>query len=1173
MIKLLFRLKRSMLPLMVFSIAVLALGAYSGDGYKKGSNYLAKTNADFVVLNFNNMWMPLDNKGVIAEVTAPNGLAGGRFQDKVFLFAGGFYMSGFSGTRQWGNGVMAASRITDYVAGPVGSSQTDSKNRMYLVTVQDPAFGPAWQDWKDAVAIGADFYDGDKDGVYNPQDKNGNGVWDVDEDRPDLIGDFTCWCVYNDGLAKALRRFTDVDPQGIEIRQSVFGFSSKGVIGNMLFVRYRLVNRGTVANTMDSVYFSVACDPDLGDSGDDFVGCDTVLSCAYTYNNGPDATFGQNPPCFMVDFFQGPVSYIPGVTYRDNNSNGVYDAGDTPLKYAYNVKGKVKGIDTLPGAMNLPLTSFTQYMQSHPTHGDPNTQYEMRNYIKGGLSKEGVRVDPCTWAFGNGSALSNCAQVDPKFMYSGDPVRGTGWLNTTPIDQRQMSNTGPFKLEKDKPVDIVVVYLVGQGSSAINSVDVTKGYDITAQKIFDSNFPSPPPPPPVTPVATTGDGYIDITWPTSKQVTYRAVDNVLDIDRRFQGYYVTAFATNSKSFQINGVENAKVIATYDLKDSINSIYQTQSNGGIVLRQAAGPDNNKLDSLVYSDPTQGRVKLIVTTDPVNGGPLVKGKEYFFVVTNYTLNNRYIVNKNTGVNDGRLADYTDISGSGVDEFESAMIRVVYGKDIYSPALAGGNADKTGGASPGAVKYLVADNSQLTGDNYAIEFFKDSAAATYSTYWRLKNTTKGTTLIDSSKNYNFDSTNYSGKVTEGFIARVKPVTPALGTPTYTSATSSADWFDELAATSGTGLYYVGTDITAGGFVSTLPGRSTAIGFDKARKVEIRFDKTKPGKAYRYINGFIGTGPIAPQSSFQYAGGIKATDTTGKGIIGKFGEGFVDVPFTAWVKDTKYNEERQLAVGFVERRKSYGGTPDGEWNPLDSIMLSREYIIVFDADYDPTGSQKQYTGGTFSVTGGSDVTVWADLVKGFTIPDNAVGITAQQRKVAKSPWFNTMYVMGVQRATPTSTFGDGDKFTIPITTYPYTSADKFTFTTSLKGELTADAQKDLFNKVNVFPNPLFAYNPQTSYNASGLDFPDDPFVTFSNLPSEVTIKIYSLSGTLLRTLSQSDKADGVSSPFLRWNLKNESGLRVASGMYLAIVTSPKYGEKILKFGVILPQKQIRNY
>jgi len=42
---------------------------------------------------------------------------------------------------------------------------------------------------------------------------------------------------------------------------------------------------------------------------------------------------------------------------------------------------------------------------------------------------------------------------------------------------------------------------------------------------------------------------------------------------------------------------------------------------------------------------------------------------------------------------------------------------------------------------------------------------------------------------------------------------------------------------------------------------------------------------------------------------------------------------------------------------------------------------------------------------------------------------------------------------------------------------------------------------------------------------------------------------------------------------LQNESALRVASGMYLAIVSNPKYGDKVLKFAIIMPQKQIQRF
>jgi hypothetical protein len=54
----------------------------------------------------------------------------------------------------------------------------------------------------------------------------------------------------------------------------------------MMFVRYRLINTGAVADTFYNCYFSAAADPDLGDPNDDLVGCDIDLSAGYVYAPG-----------------------------------------------------------------------------------------------------------------------------------------------------------------------------------------------------------------------------------------------------------------------------------------------------------------------------------------------------------------------------------------------------------------------------------------------------------------------------------------------------------------------------------------------------------------------------------------------------------------------------------------------------------------------------------------------------------------------------------------------------------------------------------------------------------------------------------------------------------------------------------------------------------------------
>lgn len=469
----------------LFFFIILNLPALCSANLTKKERLPVNSTNDYLVLQYNNISMPLDNKGILGDINS----MGGRYNSNIFLFSGGFFLSGKLNNTLWANGVFSSSRINDYLPGPVGSIPSESKNKIYFVSKYDAPFGSSWQAWKDAVALGADFYDGDNDGVYFPVDKNGNGIWDSDEDRPDLVGDFTAWCVYNDGLADLFRKFNNVTPKGIEVQQTVFGFTSNYILKNALFIKYKITYKGSEAARLDSVYFSVACDPDLGNGADDFVGCDTVLNSGYVYNNGPDNIFGNNPPVFLVGLLQGPVQYIPNVTYSDKNNNDVFDKDiDIALKTAYNFKGSYIGIDTIPGAMNLPMVSFTEFIQSHPTLGDPSSVPELRYYMQGGTEKEGTPINPCTWSLGNGSSLTNCSNINPKFIYSGDPAIGKGWINTTPTDQRFLLNTGSFTLEKNKPVTIIADYIIGDGGLGLVNISMAKAYATVLKNYYTTNY-------------------------------------------------------------------------------------------------------------------------------------------------------------------------------------------------------------------------------------------------------------------------------------------------------------------------------------------------------------------------------------------------------------------------------------------------------------------------------------------------------------------------------------------------------------------------------------------------------------------------------------------------------------------------------------------------------------
>jgi hypothetical protein len=1150
---------------------------------------LSKTNeeggakGDAYRLYINNINLPLNRKGIIADVNIPdpnpiiNG-AGGKFAGQIFLFSGGFFLSGYSNGTLFSNAVASATLVEDYVPGLAGTSG-DSKAQLYNLKSTDPDFGESWQAWKDAVDLGADYYNGDGQEGYNPVDLNGNGVWDPDEDKPDLVGDETVWTVYWDGIPAAQRRWNTVSPLGIEVRQTVFAFASGGAIGNLIFVRYRFkyVGLGDVnePNQLDDVYFGVWADVDLGNATDDLVGSDTTRNSGYTYNNGPDDVYGSNPPSFMIDFFSGPLDFIPGETFTDMNGNGLYDDGiDVAIDTAYSYRGQTIGITKVPGARNLPISSFVQYINGDPTINDPSNREEARNYILG-KTKAGGDIDPCTFPYGTVVGGVDCNLVDPRFWYSGDPVSNVGWINNVESDCRQMSNTGPFTLRKGEEKEIVVAYVVGQGADAKNSVTVARAIDDGAQTIFNLNFlaPSAPPAPDVT--TKSSEEFIDVSWPTAKQLNYKNKANAWDV--RFGGYNVYAFQTFNTSETVDGFTNIKLIGRYQVDDFVNNLYYKDgNNGGIFSLYAAAPEENRLDSNLYKDPETGMLRFRLTKDPFTDGPLVKGKPYYLAVTSYGINHDALINRSGG-NFGDFGDYylTDLTFVQAVENQKSINIVTMGEDLYSPPTNLISANKVSGVSDGIVTYDIVDQNLLKNNEYQVSFFKDEASTQYKMFWELKNLTSGSVLIDSGDYYLYNNPNVvSYPLTEGFITKVEEVVPSFGTPTYQS--TSGTWYDEFSTASATGVYYVGKDI---------PDASTIFGFrnkqsdytsaDRLRKVELRFGTS--GKAYRYLHGFLGSTNLRKQSSYAYAEAVTSADTIGRGKVDNWdatndhANGYIDVPFTAWVVDDKYpGDTRQLSVGILERAQVLGGKTDGVWDPTDSLNQSGELIMIFDKEYDPNGNQIEYTGGDFTTNSGT-TTIWADLLRTATgllpIPNDAQGISQEQKDIFVSPWFNSIYVVGLQRKNPSSFYSTGDKLVIPVDVYPYTSNDVYRFTVN-SNILSEDQAKELFEKVNVFPNPLYGYNPYTAYNNAT---PDDPFITFTNLPNEeITIKIFSLSGQLLRTLVKDPNS---TSPFLSWNLLNESGLRVASGLYLAIVSSPKYGDKVLKFSIIMPQKQLPRF
>jgi hypothetical protein len=245
---------------------------------------------------------------------------------------------------------------------------------------------------------------------------------------------------------------------------------------------------GTASESLDSVIFGIAIDPDIGDYVDDLTGCDSIRNASFAYNNSEDDLYGINPPALLIDMLQGPQAYINGITYLDLDSNNVFEEGvDTPLMEAGIMNGPLLGSSTLNGAVNLNSTAIYNTRRGRTI----DSKEIARNFMIGGIDYYGQPINVCEYYPGNGPDLENCSEINPKFMFSGNPVTGEGWLDSNLGDRYILHSSGQFQLEVGKPVDIKYAIIAGRGVSDLNSLEIAFEIDDYIQDFYEKNFALP----------------------------------------------------------------------------------------------------------------------------------------------------------------------------------------------------------------------------------------------------------------------------------------------------------------------------------------------------------------------------------------------------------------------------------------------------------------------------------------------------------------------------------------------------------------------------------------------------------------------------------------------------------------------------------------------------------
>ncbi len=114
-------------------------------------------------------------------------------------------------------------------------------------------------------------------------------------------------------------------------------------------------------------------------------------------------------------------------------------------------------------------------------------------------------------------------------------------------------------------------------------------------------------------------------------------------------------------------------------------------------------------------------------------------------------------------------------------------------------------------------------------------------------------------------------------------------------------------------------------------------------------------------------------------------------------------------------------------------------------------------------------------------------------------------------------------------------------------------------------DVAIDALDKILVVPNPYYAYS---DYETGQLD----NRVRITNLPEKCRISIFTLNGHLVRQFTKDN-----SNVFLDWDLRNESGVGVASGMFIihidANIDGQDLGEKTIKLFAVMRPIDLDNF
>ncbi len=1048
-------MKKSILfSVIVFSLIFLG---FAKEKNKKGQVYSPtyfKSDYEFISTNRILMWVSNSGDGSFNPITNASGFywPGGAAATKTAIFEDGLVWGGLIDSMPRVNGSTyrhgcLPGRILD---DGLPDDPSAERNRIYKIR-RDWEMLP---DGEEKAQYEKDYYEWPGEWGAPYIDVNKDGKFTRGIDKPEFVGDEVLWWVMND-LDTATSRFTyGSDPIGLEVQVTVWAFSKASLLGDVVFKKYKIINKGN--DFVKDMYLGYWADVDLGSATDDFVGCDTSLNLGYSYNEEAiDYIYGENVPAVGYQFLETPSvpSSLSDTAFVDGN--------------------------LIAGKKNLPMTSFVLYIGGSSKYRDPlmgeiDGTFHFYNNMRGKIWNGDSYVDPNTG-------------VPTSFCLSGDPVNGTGWYEGEGWpgglkggDRRMFQSTGPFDFAPGDTQNIVIAIPIAFQENYIQSVAFLKERCRRLQKIYYNKFNPSVKKPSLN--AYVKESEILLWWQgeQNKFVDLNTSEDNLDSLYKFEGFRVWQFSDEAGN-------NPTPIKVFDLKNDVNELFSYSSISNIpVLTSDIRLNNDGILRYVNIDK-----------DYLNNLPLLVDNEYYFGLTVlYTA-------KNLKYN----ADLYELTLNSYYETEPVIIKTVPSRnpiDWKTPTNVGEVyfAEHLSGKGDGYVATKIIDPLKITGGEYKVIFSGNEDSLTFS----LINEQDEDTIIFHSNDIPEVKKNEFGDYTIS----------ANDTMKFPLIDGFQFWLRNIGKDS---LNVVKTKYRVKDVLEIIS------------QEESHSVWQKPNSTGKWQ--IIAKGP-SNRLNWQY-GGEDAIGTVDYEI--RFGEssqyyvsgdefslpitvalhndslGLGSVPFQIWdIGRTPEDpsDDKRLAIKILDNSPwdSSLTIPDRKWSRLPNGDWEEIYA------FEPEGWN-------------ADTSIYPDR-SGLTNISNHK--------------FGALVIRGDLPEPGT---------VIRITTWkPLSPEDTFVISIPSVNLNDKEYAKTKIDEITVFPNPFYGIRAEAENSIK---------VTFTNLPKEVTILIYSLSGHLVKKLSKS-----IITPFLEWDLRNMSGLLVSSGIYIAHLDMPGIGEKIMKIAVV---------